>query len=124
ASAEVARTVSGIDADSRCLLAAPMYHSAPAAYASFCSLSGAVLRLSPKFDAAQLLADIERDRTTHLYLVPTMYQRLLRLPSGVRARRDTSSVRFVSSTGSPCPPEVKAAMIDWWGPVINEAYAS
>ena len=124
ASADVARTVFGIDADSRCLLAAPMYHSAPAAYASFCSLSGAVLRLSPKFDAAQLLADIERDRTTHLYLVPTMYQRLLRLPSETRARRVTSSIRFVSSTGSPCPADVKAAMIDWWGPVINEAYAS
>jgi long-chain acyl-CoA synthetase len=33
-------------------------------------------------------------------------------------------MRNVSSTGSPCPPEVKRAMIDWWGPVFNEAYGS
>lgn len=124
AAAEVASAVFGIKADSRCLLAAPMYHSAPAAYANFCAQSGAVLRLSPKFDAEQLLVDIERDRSTHLYLVPTMYRRLLRLPSQTRAQRDTSSVQFVSSTGSPCPADVKSAMIEWWGPVINEAYAS
>jgi long-chain acyl-CoA synthetase len=33
-------------------------------------------------------------------------------------------MRFVSSTGSPCPPDVKRAMIAWWGPVIHEAYGS
>jgi long-chain acyl-CoA synthetase len=33
-------------------------------------------------------------------------------------------MRFVASTGSPCPPEVKRAMIEWWGPVINECYGS
>jgi long-chain acyl-CoA synthetase len=33
-------------------------------------------------------------------------------------------VQFVSSTGAPCPPAIKEAMIDWWGDVINEAYAS
>ncbi len=33
-------------------------------------------------------------------------------------------MRHVSSTGSPCPPEVKRAMIDWWGPVFNESYGS
>jgi len=33
-------------------------------------------------------------------------------------------VRHVSSTGSPCPPDVKRAMIEWWGPVIHETYAS
>jgi long-chain acyl-CoA synthetase len=33
-------------------------------------------------------------------------------------------MRFVSSTGSPCPAEVKRAMIEWWGPVFNESYAA
>ena len=33
-------------------------------------------------------------------------------------------MRFVSSTGSPCPAEIKRAMIEWWGPVINESYAA
>ena len=124
AAAELGRTVFGIDASSVCLLAAPLYHSAPASYATFCAQAGATLRLEPRFDAERLLALIERDRTTHLYLVPTMYQRLLRLPAAVRDRHDLRSVRFVASTGSPCPPRIKQAMIDWWGPVIHEAYAS
>jgi long-chain acyl-CoA synthetase len=33
-------------------------------------------------------------------------------------------MRFVSSTGSPCAPDVKRAMIEWWGPVINECYGA
>jgi len=42
----------------------------------------------------------------------------------VKRRYDLSSMRFVASTGSPCPAEVKRAMIDWWGPVFNESYAA
>ncbi|MEO5734883.1 MAG: AMP-binding protein [Rubrivivax sp.] len=118
------KVIFGVGADSICLMSAPLYHSAPASYAAFCSQMGATLRLEPKFDALRTLRFIEAERISHLYLVPTMYQRLLRLPDAVRAAHDTASVRFVASTGSACPAPVKQAMIDWWGPVINEAYAS
>ena len=53
-----------------------------------------------------------------------MYVRLLRLPQDARAKYDLSSVQFVSSTGAPRAPDVKQAMIAWWGDVINETYAS
>ena len=53
-----------------------------------------------------------------------MYVRLLRLPEDVRNKYDLSSVKFVGSTGAPCAPDVKQAMIDWWGDVINETYAA
>ena len=33
-------------------------------------------------------------------------------------------MRFVASTGSPCAPDIKRAIIDWWGPVIHEAYGA
>jgi long-chain acyl-CoA synthetase len=85
---------------------------------------GAWLRLEPRFDAQSTLSTIERLRKTHPYLVPTVYIRLLRLPEDVRNKYDLSSVKFVSSTGAPCAPDVKRAMIDWWGDVINETYAS
>jgi long-chain acyl-CoA synthetase len=42
----------------------------------------------------------------------------------VRTRHNLTSMRFVASTGSPCAPDVKRAMIAWWGPVIHESYAS
>jgi long-chain acyl-CoA synthetase len=50
--------------------------------------------------------------------------RLLRLDAATRSRYDLGSVRFVASTGSPCAPEIKRRMIEWWGPVFHEAYAA
>jgi len=114
----------GIETGMRALLSAPLYHSAPISYAIQVVQSGATFVLEPKFDAERTLALIERHRVTHAYLVPTMYARLLKLPDTVKRRYDLSSMRFVASTGSPCPPDVKRAMIDWWGPVFHESYAS
>ncbi|MCG6877453.1 MAG: AMP-binding protein, partial [Betaproteobacteria bacterium] len=114
----------GIEPGMRALLSAPLYHSAPISYAIQVVLSGAIFVLEPKFDAERTLALIERHRLSHAYLVPTMYVRLLKLPDAAKRRYDLSSMRFVASTGSPCPPDVKRAMIEWWGPVFHESYAS
>jgi long-chain acyl-CoA synthetase len=57
-------------------------------------------------------------------MVPTMFVRLLRLPDEVKRRYDLSSLRFVVHGAAPCPPHVKRAMIEWWGPVINEYFGS
>jgi len=116
--------VLGIEPGMRALHPAPLYHSAPSGYAVQAALHGELLVLEERFDAERALSLIERHRLTHSYLVPTMYVRLLRLPEDVKRRYDLSSMRFVASTGSPCPAEVKRAMIDWWGPVFNESYAA
>jgi long-chain acyl-CoA synthetase len=105
-------------------MVAPLYHSAPVSYGFLAMTEGELLLIHPRLDAEKLLADIERHRLTHLYLVPTHYVRLLRLPDAVKRRYDLSSLKFIASTGSPCPPAIKRAMIEWWGPVINEAYAA
>jgi long-chain acyl-CoA synthetase len=119
------RHVLGFEPGMRALLSAPMYHSAPNSYAIGAAMEeDATLIIEERFDAERTLALIERHRLTHAYLVPTMYVRLLRLPEAVRRRHDLSSMRFVASTGSPCAPQVKRAMIEWWGPVIYEAYGS
>ena len=84
----------------------------------------AELFIEERFDAERTLQLIEAQRLTHAYLVPTMYVRLLALPDSVKQRYDLSSMRFVASTGSPCAPDIKRAIIDWWGPVIHEAYGA
>jgi long-chain acyl-CoA synthetase len=114
----------GIGPGVRALISAPLYHSAAGLFAQQAMLQGECLVLAAKFDAGQTLALIERHRIQVVYLVPVMYVRLLRLPPEVRARYDLSSLSFVASTGSPCAPEIKQAMIDWLGPVIHETYAS
>jgi len=116
--------VLGIEPGMRALHPAPLYHSAPSSYAVQVLLHGDLLVLEERFDAERALALIERHRLTHAYLVPTMYVRLLRLPEETKRRYDLSSMRFVASTGSPCPAEVKRAMIEWWGPVCYESYAA
>jgi long-chain acyl-CoA synthetase len=122
--AERSRVALGVEPGMRALVSAPLYHSAPAAYAVQAALNDAHLLLEPRFYAERTLQLIESERLTHLYLVPTMYVRLLRLGEDVRRRYDLSSVRFVASSGSPCAAEVKRGMIDWWGPVFHEAYAA
>jgi long-chain acyl-CoA synthetase len=125
--AEMAAVVAatfGIVPGCRALVSAPLYHSAPSVFAQQALMAGAGLVLAPRFDAEETLALIERHRIEVAYLVPVMYVRLLRLPEAVRRRHDLSSLRFVASTGAPCAPEVKRAMIDWLGPVVTETYAA
>ncbi|ODV06504.1 MAG: hypothetical protein ABT20_12940 [Rubrivivax sp. SCN 70-15] len=124
ANAAMRRTAYGVEPTMRALLSAPWYHSAPNSYALGIVQESGTLYVEERFDAERTLHLIHEHRLTHAYLVPTMYVRLLALPAEVRARYDLGSMRFVSSTGSPCPPEVKRAMIEWWGPVINECYGA
>jgi len=105
--------------------AAPLYHSAPNALSTICLASEyAELYIAPKFDPEGFLADIERYRITHAYLVPTMMVRLLKLPEEVRSKYDISSFKYGVSTGSAWPADVKRAMIDWFGPVFYECYGA
>jgi long-chain acyl-CoA synthetase len=121
---ELVRAVYGIEDGCRTLLSAPLYHSAPASIAQNTLLYGERLVLLPRFDAEATLAAIERHRADVAYLTPTMYVRMIRLPDAVWARYDISSLRFVASTGAPCAPEVKRAIIARLGPVVHETYAS
>ena len=118
------RIAFGIEPGMRALVSAPLYHSGPAAFLNLAALNDAELFIEPRFDAEATLRLIESERITHLYLVPTMYMRLLRLAPEVRVRHDLSSVQFVASTGSACAPEVKRCLIEWWGPVFHETYAA
>ena len=114
----------GIEPGMRALVNAPMYHSAPNSYALGIAQAGGTLFIEQRFDAERTLQLIDQHRLTHAYLVPTMYVRMLALPAEVRGKYDLRSMRMVASTGSPCPPEVKRAMIEWWGLVITECYGS
>ncbi len=114
----------GLKPGARTLLTAPVYHSAPSLYFQNALMLSELLVLSGRFDPEEFLRTVQEQRIDTAYMVPIMYVRLLRLPRGVRERYDISSLRFIASTGAPCAPEIKKAMIDWMGPIINETYAS
>ncbi|QEZ48926.1 acyl-CoA synthetase [Cupriavidus oxalaticus] len=106
------------------LSTAPLYHSAPMAWALQMAAVGGTCVFMEKFDAKAALALIERYRVTHSQWVPTMFVRLLKLSDEERRAHDLSSLRFAVHAAAPCPKDVKLAMIDWWGPIIHEYYGA
>ncbi len=119
------RTVFGFEEGMRVIVAGPMYHSAPNFFGTWSVRHKAdLVVLMPRYDSEQLLAMIEHHRITHLYLVPTMFVWMLKLDQEVREKYDVSSLKQISIAAAPCPPTVKQAMIDWWGPIITEFYGS
>jgi long-chain acyl-CoA synthetase len=126
ASARVGAIAYGLkpNEDQVILMNGPMYHSAPNSYGMLAFRYGCKIVLEPRFDPEDLLRLVARHSVTHTHMVPTMFVRLLRLPDAVKSRYDLSSLRFVVHGAAPCPPQVKRAMIDWWGPVIHEYFGS
>jgi fatty-acyl-CoA synthase len=103
---------------------APLYHSAPLKFCAAVHACGGTVVMMEHFDAPAALAAIERHAVTHAQFVPTMFVRMLKLPAEQRTRHDLSTLRAAVHGAAPCPPEVKRAMIDWWGPVLHEYYAA
>ncbi|HEV3045839.1 MAG TPA: AMP-binding protein [Solirubrobacteraceae bacterium] len=114
----------GLEAGQRTAIPAPLYHSAPNAYTNAAVLRGMHITLMRAFDPEEFLRIVERDRISVVQMVPTMFTRLLALPERARSRYDLSSLRLAVHAAAPCPPEVKRAMIDWWGPIVVEYYGS
>src|SRR4029453_18761301 len=65
---------------------APLYHSAPQAAVSLTIRHGGTAIIMERFDPEAYLALVEKYRVTHTQLVPTMFNRLLKLPEDVGNR--------------------------------------
>ncbi|TQC45204.1 acyl-CoA synthetase [Rhodococcus sp. WS4] len=113
-----------VGADDIYLQPAPIYHAAPLKWSGAINALGGTVVMMEKFDAEAALAAIEKYAVTIAQFVPTMFVRMLQLPEKARTAHDTSSIRLALHAAAPCPPEVKQAMIDWWGPVLFEYYGS
>ena len=105
------------------LVPGPLYHAAGFVNTSVTLLLGGRVILVSRFDAEQALALIERHRVEWISFVPTMLQRIWRLPEETRGRYDLSSLRRVVSSGAPCPAWLMRAFVEWLGPErMCEAY--
>ncbi len=113
----------GVPAEAPVLVPGPLYHAGPFINARTAIVRGGCAVLMTRFDAEEALALIERHRVEWVNFVPTMMQRIWRLPESVRRRYDLSSVRVFMSTGAACPAWLKRAWIEWLGAErIWEAY--
>ncbi len=103
---------------------APLYHTAPNVWSMTFQAAGIPVVVMERFDAEGTLDAIQRHRVTHGQFVPVMFTRMLKLPEAVRNSYDVSSLERVIHAAAPCPVDIKKQMIDWWGPIVDEYYAS
>jgi long-chain acyl-CoA synthetase len=113
-----------MDRDAVYLSPAPLYHTAPSVWSMSVQAAGITTVVMEKFDPEGALDAIQRYRVTHGQFVPAMFTRMLKLPESVRNSYDVSSLKRVIHAAAPCPVEIKKQMIDWWGPIVDEYYAS
>jgi long-chain acyl-CoA synthetase len=113
-----------MDPEAIYLSPAPLYHTAPSVWSMQVQAAGIPTVVMEKFDAEGALDAIQRHRVTHAQFVPAMFTRMLKLPESVRNSYDMSSLKRVIHAAAPCPVEIKKQMIDWWGPIVDEYYAS
>lgn len=113
----------GMGADSVYLSPAPLYHAAPLRFNMMAITLGGTSIIMESFDPEQFLKLVQQYRITQSQLVPTMFVRMLKLPDEIRLRYDVSSLKGAIHAAAPCPVDVKARMIDWWGPILIEYYA-
>ena len=93
----------------------PLYHNGPFIWSCSALLAGGHVVLLPRFDAEQTLQLVADTKAEAIYLVPTMMQRMWKLPDDVKLPYDISSLNRAVHLAEPCPPWLKEAWIDWIG---------
>lgn len=115
----------GIRKNETTVVTAPLTHNGPFIAAVHTLLQGGRVVLTGRFNPERVLAAVERESATWLYMVPTMMSRIWKLPAETRECYDLSSLNRVVHMGAPCPEWLKRAWIDWLGPEkIIEMYTS
>jgi acyl-CoA synthetase (AMP-forming)/AMP-acid ligase II len=85
---------------------------------------GAPIVIRRRFGAEATLEQIERTRAGLLFVVPTMLSRIMDLPESTRERYDHCTLRMIASGAAPLPPELAIAVMDEFGEILFNGYAS
>jgi fatty-acyl-CoA synthase len=102
----------------------PMFHALGFSSLGLALAFGSVVHTRRRFDPAEVLAGIERERCTVAIVVPAMLQRILALGPEELSERDTSSLRVVFCGGSQLPGPVATATLEAFGDVLYVLYGS
>jgi fatty-acyl-CoA synthase len=106
------------------VVAPPLFHLFGLAGMMGAFAYGSPIVIRRRFDAEATLEQIDRHRAGVLLAVPTMLGRVMSVPEETRRRFDTSSVRMIISGAAPLPPDLARAVMDAFGNVLYNGYAS
>jgi acyl-CoA synthetase (AMP-forming)/AMP-acid ligase II/NAD(P)-dependent dehydrogenase (short-subunit alcohol dehydrogenase family) len=85
---------------------------------------GSPIVIRRRFDPQATLEQIDEHRAEVLLAVPTMLKRIIDLPQSTWDRYDKSSLRMIVSGAAPLPPELALAVMDQFGDILYNGYAS
>ena len=102
----------------------PLFHGLGLLNSMLALFLGSPLVLSRRYDAAEVLAAVDRNRVGSIVAVPVMLQRMLDLGPAAIAEHDLRSLRAVISGASALGPALAERFIAQFGPVLCDAYGS
>jgi acyl-CoA synthetase (AMP-forming)/AMP-acid ligase II len=113
--------IPGIDVNKNAVIA----YVSPLTHGGYTMVLPVMLRggrgiILPHFDVEELLKTIEKERVTHLLLVPTMINMML--SHADLKKYDLSSLRTIFYAASPMPVERIKQALEAFGPVLIQGY--
>lgn len=112
----------GLGVHDRAILASPIYFNAGRSFTLAIIYYGGTMFLHERFDPVEILSTIAREKITYMGAVPTMCERMLRVPDV--DKYDTSSLRCLAITGGKVHEPVLEALRKHITPNIYRTYAS
>jgi fatty-acyl-CoA synthase len=108
----------------RTVFGAPLFHGTGLSQFLLTMSLGSTTILRRRFDPLATLETVARHRAEALVLVPTMLQRIMKLPEDVIRDHDTSSLRIIFCSGSALAPDVGNRATQLFGDVVYNLYGS
>jgi fatty-acyl-CoA synthase len=99
----------GLSKDDCTVVATPMFHAGVNALATPLLELGAKVAILEKFSPEAYLQMVKDSGCTHLFAVPTMFQKLIESP--IFETFDFSPIKYAITGGSPCPHHVREAFL-------------
>ncbi len=106
------------------VIAAPLFHAWGLSHLGIGMGLSSTAVVQRRFDPEATLALIDAHRPAGLVVVPVMLQRILALGGETIARYDTSSLRYIASSGSAIAPAVVTETLQRFGPILYNVYGS
>ena len=117
----------GFTPDDICLNVMPLCHVNTTFFSFAITYLGGSVYVHParRFDPAEILQIIEREKITFISLIPTHYHLLLNLPEDMRRKYDVSSIKKLLCSSAPARGNIKKQVMDYFkGVELYEGYGS
>lgn len=103
---------------------APLFHAWGLSHLGIALGMSSTVVLSSTFDPEATLAQIDAHRPAGLVVVPVMLQRIMALGGEVMTHYDTTSLRYIASSGSALGAALATEALHRFGPIVYNVYGS